>query len=1349
MRAAEDFLGDHPAPRPWQLPDGGREGVFEAGNLFLGRGDLGLEVVVASAQRRPNVSDIRQLWKRRRGGRAAPVLLVVLYPGGDGLRAAACGPVGEDAPVLTDCDPGSIERIAATALEEPDRQAAIRFLQGALSAAESSLPGLRNAGMFSDHVLETDVRERDDWEAMTSWGRDLLKLQGRHLIEGLGFDVDGLGAAASVLRVRKTEVRSAVAVFLEEQETPDGSYERFGGTTPVSYALAMADREQLPYVVITRGKQVRVYAATRHTGVGRKGRAETFVEANLALLPDDQAGFLPLIFGAPALEPDGSFGELLDLSTRYSTALGERLRDRVYEEVVPSLARVVADHHVRTGGEVTEDDLDDLYETAMVILFRILFVAYAEDKDLLPYRSNGLYQRVALKSLARDLAERSNSGDLEFDAGATSLWSQLRSLWRAVATGNRDWDIPPYDGGMFSDDREVSPAGARIAELEATNAEIGPALFAMLVDEDDEGVRGPIDFRSLSVREFGTIYEGLLESSLAVAATDLTIVEDQYLPAKKGDPVDVRAGEIYLHDRSGARKSTGSYFTKPFAVEHLLDHALDPAIDDHLERVRGHLAEGEEAQAAQELFDFRVADIAMGSGHFLVAAIDHIEQRFSDFLAENPIPHVSAELQRLRSIALENLGEVAGAYEIEDASLLRRLIARRCIYGVDLNLIAVELARLAIWIHTFVPGLPLSFLDHNLVEGNSLTGIGTIDEALDILVPDTGKGGTPSIFREQIEAWLDEAAEPLRRLGRLADATLAEVEEARQAHDEATQAVERVRDLFDLLIAIRLGEATRIEDISDDTVADHPQLEEAFILGEDLKSLHFPVKFPEVFLRDRSGFDCILGNPPWEEATVEELGFWAARFPGLIGMPQGEAMRRVEALRRDRPELHLDFEAAAEQAAVVRKVLVSGPFPGMGTGDPDLYKAFCWRFWHLVADGGAVGVVLPRSALTSAGTGAWRREILGSGSFNDVAVLKNAAGWVFDDVTHQYTVALVAIRKGGRHLGQVRFSGPFRSLYSLLDRGSASPSIAVEDFLSWTDHASFPLLPTDESLEVFLKMRRHPRLDANRGGWRVRPVTELHATNDKKLMIFDPETTAGLWPVYKGASFDLWNPDTGKYYGYVDPDHTVEHLYEKRKRQGRNRRSAFSEMPIEWLSDRSTLNCLRPRIAFRDIARGADARTIICALVPPGVVLTNKAPYLLFARGSETHEALLLGVLSSVPLDWFAKRFVELGVNFHIFSALPVPVLDESHVATRIIQISARLAAVDDRYRSWADALRIPVGGVSIAEKDGHLAELDAAVSHLYGLNEEDVIHIFETFHEGWDYTDRLDRVLEHFRRLA
>src|SRR5215218_9306315 len=232
----------------------------------------------------------------------------------------------------------------------------------------------------------------------------------------------------------------------------------------------------------------------------------------------------------------------------------------------------------------------------------------------------------------------------------------------------------------------------------------------------------------------------------------------------------------------------GSYFTKPFAVDHLISHSVDPALDDHLKRVEALLDKGREADAVEMLFDFRVADIAMGSGHFLTAVVDRLEALYTTFLAVHPIPHVTRELDHLRKTANESLGPLVDTVEIENSSLLRRLIARRCVYGVDLNPLAVELARVGMWIHTFVPGLPLSYLDHNLAVGNSLTGISTIEEAIAALA-NINSNNPVSLFEDPLREALREAEEPLRRLARITDATVSDVAEAREAAAEAEEAV--------------------------------------------------------------------------------------------------------------------------------------------------------------------------------------------------------------------------------------------------------------------------------------------------------------------------------------------------------------------------------------------------------------------------------------------------------------------------------------------------------------------------------------------------------------------------------
>jgi len=1305
--------------------------------VFIGPDPFGLggvQVAVGRSATPPSRQALRDLFAARRGKTQLQLVVAVV----NGSTTHLFGPDPQAQPIEMPTE--QAQRQLQSVLDEPDVLAATERIAGFRKAHDSTaVAGFTNSGLFATHHLTQNVPQRHDWDDLNRAGAALLTTRGLKLIDALGFKTRPATGGA-VLLSTPTDASRAVAVLLDDTEQFDSKSPRFQ-LSPVAYGLAVAAQQEVPWLVVLRKDQIRLYPGRDGIGVGSKGQAETYFEIDLSTVDATFAGLLPLIFTAEALAVAGTTDQLLAESTRYATELGARLRERIYEEIIPSLA-VEVTHQLAKHAQLRldADGLATAYRVTLRILFRLLFQAYAEDRGLLPSGRNEGFDANSLKTNAQRLI---TAADDEF-GDSTTLWRDLTQVWDAIDKGNAQWQIPAYNGGLFSSDPERSPDGALFTKIQIPDRAMGPALKHLLIDTTRDGVDGPVDFRSLSVREFGTIYEGLLESSLSKAEQDLTLDRDgAWVPAKKGDEVHVRAGAVYFHSASGERKATGSYFTPKVVVDHLIERSLVPSLTAHLEGIADHLTKGDPAAAARDFFDFRVADLAMGSGHFLVAAVDKIEALMRTFLAQHAVPGVTDELLRLAGAAKEALGtdDVAKS-DVDEIGLLRRQVARRCIYGLDINPMAVELARLALWIHTFVPGLPMSNLDHGLINADSLTGIGTVDEALDVLQPDRAPGQS-GFFDDVITDTLASAKTLLVDLANAGEANKAEIEESARLLDQAREASAPAERVFDVAVAARVGAVDAGMIFTEDDINELARTPQVTQTIQELRPAHMPVLFPEVFLRSNPGFDVLIGNPPWEELMVEEPKFWLRVRPGLLGLKPAELKSEIKRLRQERPDMVSQLEELSEVVGKIRQTMLKGPYPGLGTGDIDLYQAFAWRFLLLLREGGQMGVVVPRSLLGAAGPKLWREAMFALGDLQAVTLVNNRQ-WVFP-IHPQYSIALVIFRKSETPSGYVQVCGPFFDETSFLAGRDELGRVAVSA-LKVTTGSTIPQIASPQSAEVLNLIRKAPRLDARRPDWDFRPVAEFHATNDRST--FDAGST-GTVPVLGGAGFDLWNPSTGEVFAYGNLTRIETALQSKRKRQIRLKRSAFHGQPQAWADDVETLPMRHPRIAFRDVTNATNTRTTIAALLPPGVAVVNSAPWLFKATGDRKAEAYLLGVLSSIPLDWYARKYVELHLNLHILNGLPVPVCDpESGLVTRVVEIAGQLAAVDERYEEWANDVGVPVGSVTTqSEKDDLIAELDALVSLLYGLTEDQVEHVFDTFHRGWNYRPRLEAVLEHYAR--
>jgi hypothetical protein len=1344
--------------------------------VFLGRDDAGLgpiQVALATVSTPPSKETMRALHALRKG--KSTIQLVVGAILGD--RIWIFGPdertqVIESLPLDQGC------RQLQSALDEPNALAAYtRLGQFRRSLDTTSLVGVTNSGLFASYHIRENVPKRADWQEACAKSKPWLSLRTDQLIKALGFNSEKTAGNALLLS-SGTPQSKAVAILLDESEQFDSTSARHTGISPVAFGLNVAARQGVPWLFVLRKDQIRIYPAKDGVGVGQKGQVETYLEIDLAAIDSERAGLLALIFSADALESNGTAHELLEGSQRFASQLGLRLRERIYEHVVPQLSKSVAEHLRDQGTALDSEGLSLAYRLTLRILFRLLFQAYAEDRGLLPAGRNEGYDANSLKTIAKRII---NTPAEQFGKSKT-LWFDLVQVWDAIDEGNETWNVPAYNGGLFGTDPEIHAEGAQIEKLGIQDDILGPVLQHLLIDISEDNVPGPVDFRSLSVREFGTIYEGLLESSLSVATQDLTVdSKGAWVPALKSDSIIAAPGDVYFHSASGERKATGSYFTPSDVVDFLIESSLEPALLKHLERIRGHLLKGDEASAARDFFDFRVADLAMGSGHFLVAAVDRIEARMRAFLSEKDtqVPGINAELNRLKIAAQSALGKDESIFgEIEPASLLRRQIARRCIYGLDLNPLAVELSRLALWIHTFVPGLPMSNLDHGLVCANSLTGIGTVDEALHALSPDLpkqplskGRGAPMSFYENSIVENLEKAKTLLIDVANSDEAKKSEVKNSAVLSKNARLAAEPTRDIFNAAIAARVGvfnPANIFDEVELSRLANTNETRE---IVSRLNPAHMPYLFPEVFMRDHPGFDVLLGNPPWEKLHVNSDSWWSTKYPGFKSLGADKKEVFIEKLMRERPDLRVEFENVVSTTKSVAESIVKGPFPGIGDAHIDLFAAFAWRFWTLLRTEGTLGIVLPRGALSGAATAQWRKEVFVQSEIQAVTLLNNK-GWVFPNVHPQTSISVLSITKTSNP-PTLKMVGPYSSRQEFSDATKEIDAlrdlIDPRDFVDGSDIASIPLLQ-GLGIEIFTTMNRAPRLSEKTAGWEVRPVQgDINQTTNRDLIRFDASGTPAKneIEVWTGKTFNIYELEKGPIVGLTNSKDLGTYLSTKLERQLKLQSSSFyglklGQPPLE------TLPLQKFRLAFRDVTNRTNTRTAIFTLIPENVCLVESAPYLFRKGGSASTDAYLLGVFNSIIFDWYARLFVEGHLKFYILNNLPVPRVDlktgnllqrigfstlEGNykiIEDRIVQLVATLLNRDIKYKSWLATLSIKIEHkISGSEIEEELAEIDALVAKLYGLNEKHIAYIFKTFHRGADYSERLNKVTKYFQAIS
>jgi hypothetical protein len=585
---------------------------------------------------------------------------------------------------------------------------------------------------------------------------------------------------------------------------------------------------------------------------------------------------------------------LLIESDSHARALGERLKERVFEQIFPHFALGFVNHARRNNllpanletlpAEERNRLLEPYFNGTLTFLYRLLFILYAESRDLLPVRQERNYYEHSLERLKQEIAR--DAGPLEdraerhlsvYSEIETTLYDRLLMLFAALDKGNTALNVPVYNGGLFltepppySEDEPQEITVARFLQHKIPDRQLALGLDLMARDVDEKLLKARlasgeanghshalifIDYKSLGVRHLGSIYEGLLEFKLRIAPEMMAVVEGKrteeiipYTEAKRdhrrilkmrqGNELKERLyakGTIYLENDRRERKATGSYYTPDYIVQYIVAQTVRPLLEKKLEQLRAVFRAAQQTLKEQyalkrslrredynpeqetykkyrvslneAFFDHKALDPAMGSGHFLVEVVDSITDQMAKWLngfAWNPIVYELSLTRQTIEKEMERQGVTVPMERLTDLNLLKRRVLKSCIYGADSNPMAVELAKVSLWLDCFTLGAPLSFLDHHIKCGNSL--IGAEVQAVHRTIKEDP-------FGYQFQSLL-EAAQMMRRVSKLSDTTIEEVAESRAAFRQGYDALKPYRRLFDLWLSQYFGNNKQAQKIA-------------------------------------------------------------------------------------------------------------------------------------------------------------------------------------------------------------------------------------------------------------------------------------------------------------------------------------------------------------------------------------------------------------------------------------------------------------------------------------------------------------------------------------------------------
>lgn len=761
--------------------------------------------------------------------------------------------------------------------------------------------------------------------------------------------------------------------------------------------------------------------------------------------------------------------------------------------------------------------LSNVHAALLRTVYRLLFWAVAEDRDALlapdaAADQQARYRDYFSSARLRDLALKRHG------SGHEDLWQAAVLVLDALGRSGGEPRLGlPGLGGLFS-----ATAADVLADCRLPNSALLSAVRSLSVVQPKGEPRRMVDFAHLGAEELGSVYESLLE------------LVPRYDPVSHAFSLETLAGND--------RKTSGSYYTPSELVELVLDTALDPVLDDVEKRTPTP------EERADALLALKVCDPSVGSAHFLVAAARRIALR----------------------LAVARTGEVDPTPTDYTGAL--HDVVGSCLYGVDINPMAADLAKVSLWLAAMTPGKPLSFLDHHIKVGNAL--LGTTPALLAQGIPNAAFAALTGDDKATVSAWkkannedrkhrgqgdlfgdagivLDTTAtrrvvsEVVRRLS--TSETVDDIAWAAQRYAEIRTDPEILRHqaVADAWCVAFLGSkgvgdlaiTDRVLQQIADEAAPADVIDMVNTVAQRHRLFHWHLEFPEVFRTPEArlaegaygwvgGFDVVLGNPPWDRVKLQEQEFFATRAPEIADAKNAAARKKLIASLEgtERGNLLGEFLAAKRRSEVESHFLrTSGRYPLTGVGDVNTYQVFAEHFRATLARFGHSGIITPTGLATDKTTAPFFADTLSSGRLSAFYDFENE-GKVFADVHHAFRFAIVAMT-GGERVKDVKLAFFNRYVRDVASR--RFELLSDEVLLLNPNTGTLPVFRTRRDADITLSCyRRHPVLvrDGGDNPWGVSMGRMLHMADDAHL--FRGESDFGPDDVFSGWD---WTSEGGRW----------------------------------------------------------------------------------------------------------------------------------------------------------------------------------------------------------------------------